>query len=141
MAQTFEKRSIALEAAERAVAVAIEEAENLGLHVTVAVCDESGILKAMCRMDGAGLISVQSAQDKAYTAAESGMATIKWYSRIKDEPALLHGLAASMDRMVIYGGGVPIKIDNVVVGAVGVGGGSHKQDDEVATKAAEAISN
>jgi uncharacterized protein GlcG (DUF336 family) len=140
MAQTFEKQSIGLEAAQKAAAVAVGEAAKLGLCVTVAVCDESGILKAMCRMDGAALITVQSAQDKAYTAAGFGLATIKWYPRIKDEPAVLNGLVPSIDRMIIYGGGVPIKVDNVVVGAVGVGGGSHKQDDEIATKAVEAIS-
>jgi uncharacterized protein GlcG (DUF336 family) len=140
MADTFEKKSIALESAERAIAVAVEEARKLGIRVTVAVCDESGVLKAFHRMDGAALITVQSAQDKAFTAAGMGMATIKWYPRIKDEPALLHGLTASIDRLVIYGGGVPIRVGDALVGAVGVGGGSHVQDDEIATKAAKSVS-
>jgi glc operon protein GlcG len=70
-----------------------------------------------------------------------GMSSIKWYSLIKDEPALLHGLVASIDRLVIYGGGVPIKVADEVVGAVGVGGGAHGQDDEIARKAVEALPN
>jgi uncharacterized protein GlcG (DUF336 family) len=139
MGLTFDKASIGLEAAERMITAAKQAAEEMGLKVSVAVCDESGVVKAMSRMDGAALITVQSAQDKAYTAAGFGVPTHKWYPRIKDEPALLHGLVGSIDRLVIYGGGVPIRIEDKVVGAIGVGGGSHHQDEEIASKAVSTV--
>ena len=135
-------RSIATEKGDDAqslVTEAIREARESGLVVTVAVCDESGVLKALSRMDGAALLTVASAQDKAYTAAGFGHASHKWYPMIKDDPALLHGIVGAIDRLVIFGGGVPIKVGGQVVGAIGVGGGTHNQDREIAEKAVKLV--
>lgn len=136
---TFEKRSIGIEASRRIIDAAFREAESIGVSVAVAVCDESGLLKAFARMDGAALMNVQSAQDKAYSAVGIGMATHKWYSRIKDDPALLHGVVGAIDRLVIFGGGIPIKVDGFLVGGVGAGGGTHVQDQQVAEAGVRAI--
>ena len=132
---TFEKRSITLEAAHRAIEGAFAEAARLGIPVAVCVVDESGVLKAFARADGSALVNNQSAQDKAYTAVGLGMPTHAWYPMIKDDPALLHGVPTGIDRVVIFGGGVPIKVDGFVAGAVGVGGGTHHQDRQVAEAA------
>ena len=58
----------------------------MGKPMSIAVCDEDGVLKAFRRMDGAALLSVQIAQDKAYTAISfGGMATHEWFDFIKND--------------------------------------------------------
>ena len=58
----------------------------------IAVTDESGDLKAFYRMDGAPKLSIQIAEDKAYTSASYGLPTHVWHDFIKDDPPLLHGI-------------------------------------------------
>jgi uncharacterized protein GlcG (DUF336 family) len=90
------------------------------------------VLKAFSRMDGAALLSVQIAQDKAYTAVGFGMPTDGWHEFIKDDPPLADGAVGGIDRLVIFGGGFPIKLGDQLIGAVGVSGGHYTQDMEVA---------
>jgi len=97
-----------------------------------AVVDEAGVLKAFSRMDGAALLSVQVAQDKAYTAAGFGLSTDGWHDFIKNDPPLAAGATAGIDRLVVFGGGYPIKVGDQVVGGIGVSGGHYSQDMEVA---------
>jgi uncharacterized protein GlcG (DUF336 family) len=82
-------------------------------------------------MDGAQLLAGELAQDKAYTVASFGMATHQWWEFIREEPSLLHGVPKT-DRLVIYGGGLPILAGDALVGAIGVAGGLPDQDREVA---------
>src|SRR4051794_41259885 len=96
--------------------------------MVIAVCDDGGVLKAFSRMDGAALLSVQVAQDKAYTAVGFGMPTHGWHDFIKDDPPLADGAPAGIDRLVIFGGGYPIQVDGQVVGAIGVSGGPYSED-------------
>ena len=77
-------------------------------------------------------MSVQIAQDKAYTAAGFGLSTDQWHDFIKNDPPLAAGAAAGISRLVIFGGGYPIKVGDQVVGAIGVSGGHYSQDMEVA---------
>jgi len=130
--QTFPKASISTEAAHEAIAAAEAKASEIGTPMVIAICDDGGVLKAFSRMDGAALLSVQVAQDKAYTAVGFGMPTHGWHGFIKDDPPLADGATAGIDRLVIFGGGYPISIDGQVVGAIGVSGGHYSQDQEVA---------
>jgi uncharacterized protein GlcG (DUF336 family) len=82
-------------------------------------------------MDGAPLLSVQIAQDKAYTTIGFGMATHEWFDFIKNDPPLLHGIIKT-DRLVVFGGGFPIKTDAGIIGGLGVSGGHWSEDMEVA---------
>ncbi len=107
----------------------------MGLAFVIAIVDESGVLKALSRMDGAALLSVQVAQDKAYTATGFGMPTDAWHDFIKDDPPLAAGATTGIDRLVVFGGGYPISIGGRVVGGVGVSGGHYSQDMEVAQAA------
>ena len=75
MTDVFEKASISTDLAHRVIAAAEAKATEIGVPMNIAVCDESGVLKAFSRMDGAALLSVQIAQDKAYTAIGFGMPT------------------------------------------------------------------
>ncbi len=139
MSDVFEKASVTSDLAHRLIAGAEAKASELGVPMVIAVCDESGVLKAFSRMDGAALLSVQIAQDKAYTAVGFGMPSDGWHDFIKDDPPLAAGAVGGIDRLVIFGGGYPIKIGDRIVGAIGVSGGHYTQDMEVAQAALAAV--
>ena len=135
MATSYEKRSISAEAAQRMVSGAATKAADLGVPMCIAICDESGQLKAFLRMDGAALLSIEVAQDKAYTAIGFGMPTHAWYDFIKQdglEGPLGKGAVGGIKRLVVFGGGYPIREGDAVIGGIGVSGGHYAQDMEVA---------
>lgn len=106
-------------------------AESIGVAVCLAVVDQAGTLLAFERMDGAATLSIQIAQDKAYTVTAFGLNTRDWYPLVDNEPALLHGIVKT-DRLVIFGGGVSVTVGGTPVGAIGVSGGTAEQDHEIA---------
>jgi uncharacterized protein GlcG (DUF336 family) len=140
MASVFEKKSVGIALARRMIAAGEEKAAAMGHAFVIAVVDESGVLKALSRMDGAPLLSVQVAQDKAYSAAGFGMPTHSWHDFIKDDPPLAAGATTGIDRLVVFGGGYPIVVDGHVVGGIGVSGGHYRQDMEVAEAALQPVS-
>ena len=135
---TITKKSIDIATAERAVDAAAKKASELGLKMCIAITDESGDLKAFRRMDGAPKLSIQIAEDKAYTAASFGLPTHVWYEFIKNDPPLLHGITHT-PRLIVFGGGFPIVLEGEVVGAIGISGGHYNQDMECARAALQAI--
>ena len=132
MSDFIQKQSISSDLAHRVVAAAEAKAKEMGHPFVIAVCDESGVLKAFSRMDGAALLSVQIAQDKAYTAVGFGLSTDAWHDFIKDDPPLATGAVGGIDRLVVFGGGYPIKSGDAIIGGVGVSGGHYTQDMEIA---------
>lgn len=132
MSDTYKTESISLALADRMVEAAIARASEIGQLSVVAILDEAGVLKAFRRMDGAPLLSIQVAQDKAYTAVGFGMATDAWYDFIKEDGPLALGAATGIDRLIVFGGGYPIVVGGVTVGAIGVSGGHYNQDMDVA---------
>ena len=128
---TFQKTTITIEAAQRMIAAAEAKAIEIKIPMCIAVVDCDGTLKSFSRMDGAALLSVQIAQDKAYTAISFGMATHEWYDFVKDDDPLLHGIIKT-DRLIVFGGGYPIKTDAGIIGGIGVSGGHYSNDMEVA---------
>ena len=138
MIETVSKKSIASASAAALIAAGEAAAKDIGVPMVIAIVDESGVLKTMSRMDGAALLSVEIAQDKAYTAAAFGIATHEWIEFVKNDPPLLHGIVKTA-RLVIFGGGYPIKVDGQLVGGIGVSGGHYEQDMKVATAALAAL--
>ena len=132
MAATFDRPSVTAELAKSMIEAAEAKASELGIPFVIAIVDDSGVLKAFSRMDGAPLISVQVAQDKAYTAVGFGLATDAWHDFVKDDPPLAMGAAPGIDRLIVFGGGYPIMVDDTAVGGIGVSGGHYSQDQEVA---------
>jgi uncharacterized protein GlcG (DUF336 family) len=139
MSNTFTKPSITTELAHKVVAAAEAKAKEMGHPFVIAVCDESGVLKAFSRMDGAALFSVQIAQDKAYTSVGFGLSTDGWHDFIKNDPPLAAGAVGGIDRLVVFGGGYPIKVGDTIVGAIGVSGGHYNQDMDVAQAGLAAV--
>ena len=100
--------TVRLAAAQRAVSAAIAEAERLSVDVCIAAADSAGRLMAFARMDRAPLLCTQLAQDKAYSVSSfGGLPTGEWWRLLESEPALLHGIVKT-DRLVVFGGGVPM---------------------------------
>ncbi|MCA9701513.1 MAG: heme-binding protein [Myxococcales bacterium] len=130
--KTFEKRSLQINAAKKIIKHAEAKAEELGMKIAITIVDESGVLKAFSRMDGAPLIAVGASRKKAVTAVGFGLSTgSAWYEFIKDDPILMHG-AQSFDDFTLLGGGLAIIVDGQIVGAVGVSGGHYSHDEQCA---------
>lgn len=132
------KPTITSQGAERLILAASTHADKIQVPMAIAVCDASGELTAFKRMDGVARIACGIAQDKAYTASAFGLATHEWHDMIKDDPPLLDGIVHT-PRLVIFGGGYPVKIDGQTIGAIGVSGGHYSQDMEVASAAISAV--
>ena len=116
------------------------KAEELGIKINAAIVDEGANLKAFIRMDEAALLSGEIAQNKAYTAAAFGKPTHEWYPMIKDNPALLHGIVHT-NRLIVFGGGIPLRYNGVIVGGIGVSGGTAEEDVLCAQAGLEVFEN
>jgi uncharacterized protein GlcG (DUF336 family) len=124
--------SLDLVDARRIIAAAERKAVEMGVPYNIAVADASGGLVAHIRMDGAWLGSVDIAINKAWTARAFDTST-EDLSQVTQSGQQGFGLNTTNDsRVVIFGGGIPIRRDGVVVGAVGASGGSVEQDVAVA---------
>jgi uncharacterized protein GlcG (DUF336 family) len=137
MADVVKKYSISSELAQRMVAEAVKKARELGVMENVAVLDDGGNLKAFSRMDGAPILSIEMAQNKAYTAL-FGVSTQEFFNFIQGDPSLLAGIP-TLSRVAAWGGGFPIKVNGEVVGAIGLSGAPTVQNDVDCAKAALAL--
>jgi len=129
------KSVVTLAAAEELVRRALAHGEKIGKTVAAAVVDDGGFLIAFGRMDAANPAAAKIAIDKAYTAAVSHIATHQWQQIMKDDEPLRIGAPSAVERLVVFGGGQPIKVDGKVVGAIGVSGGHWTGDTEIGTEA------
>jgi uncharacterized protein GlcG (DUF336 family) len=136
--ETFMTRpalSLDLADARRIIAAGERKAVEMGIPYNIAVADAGGGLVAHVRMDGAWLGSVDIAINKAWTARAFDVSTDD-LSHLAQSGQQGFGINTTNDsRVVIFGGGIPVKRDGVVIGAVGASGGSVKQDVEVAEAA------
>jgi uncharacterized protein GlcG (DUF336 family) len=131
---TFAKTSISSKLALEMIAKAEQKAAELNLKICVAIVDESGLLKAFSRMDGAPLLAIDIAKDKAWTAVSFGISTDAWHDFIKGDPPLLDGIT-KVPRLIVFGGGYPIQIGGEMVGGIGVSGGHYSHDMQCAQAA------
>ena len=122
------------EAALQLVRHAADAASAMGVPQVIAVVDEGCTLLAFLRMDGSRVLSVESAQRKAMTAAATGQRSGGMAADTEIKLAI-----ATDGRMTNLKGGAPIIVDGCVVGGIGVGSGTGDQDLEVAEKALAAM--
>lgn len=118
-----------LKMAQKAADAAMAKCITDGHKVSVAVVARSGSTKVLISGDGAGPHTVGSSTGKAFTAASMGRPTAKLAGLIKDKPGLA-GLRDMDARLVILGGGLPIKIGGNLVAGIGVGGAPGGHLDE-----------
>ena len=129
---------ISAEASVVALQAAVSRAMELGVRINVAVADSGGNLAGFLRMPGAFLQSIDIAIDKAYTAAGFGFSTKDWMKLIGHDEGMKLGFSAR-PRLVVFGGGLPIRADGALIGGIGVSGASEAQDEECARAALDAI--
>jgi uncharacterized protein GlcG (DUF336 family) len=134
VANVVKKNSISSELAQKMVDAVAAKAREIGVSENVAIMDDGGNLKAFGRMDGAPILAIEIAQNKAYTAL-FGFATDDLFNSIKGDPSLLAGMP-TLPRMAAWGGGFPIKVDGEIVGAIGVSGAPEVQNDIDCARAA-----
>jgi uncharacterized protein GlcG (DUF336 family) len=138
MSNSLSRLSISQSASDKLIEAATTKAQEMGLPVAIAIVDESGTLKAFRRMDGAPILAVEIATNKAYTAVSFGIPTHGWFDFIKNDPPLLHGIVHT-PRLVVFGGGYPIAEQGQTIGGIGVSGGHYEQDMAVAEAALAAL--
>jgi uncharacterized protein GlcG (DUF336 family) len=128
-----------LQDAQKVIAAGERKAREIGQPMNIAVVDEGANLVAFARMDGAWLGSIDISMNKAFTSRAFDITT-KDLSKFAQPGADFYGIHVSNGgRIMIFAGGVPLKRDGKVVGAVGVSGGSGEQDQAVAEAAAKAL--
>lgn len=138
---TRQASSLDLADARKIIAAGERKAIEMGIPCNIAVADAGGGLVAHVRMDGAWLGSVDIAINKAWTARAFDMSTDD-IAHITQSGQQGFGLnTTNGSRVVIFGGGIPIKREGVVIGAVGASGGSVEQDVAVARAAAAGFSS
>jgi len=131
--------NVSLEAARKVIRAGQEKAKEIGQPMNIAVVDAGANLVAFERMEDAWLGSIDIAINKAFTARAFDIETkaLGENSQSGDQFFGIH--ASNHGRVMIFAGGVPLKNGGQVVGAVGVSGGSGKQDQAVAEAAARAF--
>ncbi len=131
--------SVTLADAKRMIEGGEKKAAEIGQPMNIAVADAGGNIVAHVRMDGAWIGSIDISQKKAYTSRAFDIAT-KDLAEHSQSGKQFFGIHASNNgKIMIFAGGVPLKKDGQVVGAVGVSGGSGEQDHAVAEAAAAAF--
>jgi uncharacterized protein GlcG (DUF336 family) len=137
MPKTFE--TLSLQDAKRMLAAGEAKADQIGLPYNIAVVDAAGHLLAFSRQDGALIASIDLAIHKAFTARACDMSTGD-LAELAQPGKPLYGIQYSnTGKIVIFGGGLPIRRKGVVIGAIGTSAGTVEQDIAVAEAAAGAI--
>lgn len=130
---------VSLADARRVIAAAEKKSQETGQPMNIAVADEGGNIVAHVRMDGAWLGSIDISQKKAYTARAFDIST-KDLAAHSQSGGQFFGIHASNNgKIMIFAGGIPLKKNGKVVGAIGVSGGSGDQDHAVAEAGAAAF--
>ena len=128
------ERNLSLELANQIAAAAVAACQAGGYAVTATVVDRAGGVRAVQRADSAGAHTLGASERKAWTSASARNATLAMMEGAQKNPAganLVH-----MPGFLLLGGGVPIKVGNDVIGAVGVGGAPGGHLDEQCAVAA-----
>lgn len=130
MQLTIEKKFMTYELASRLIQAAIEHAKTLDISICVAIVDPTGHLIAFSKMDDCCLIGIGTSQGKAYTAARSGLNTREFLAYLNENEVCLSSLQD--EKLVLIAGGIPIVHQEILIGGIGIGGGTGKQDEQCA---------
>ncbi len=112
--------------ANEVVTGAIAACTKMGYPITAAIVDVDGVTQVLVRGDGAGIHTIQAAQDKAFTAVTYNSVTSAIADRLKT-----NGVAIKEPHLIAGAGGLPLRIGTELVGALGVSG-SPGQDERSA---------
>jgi uncharacterized protein GlcG (DUF336 family) len=129
------KKQLTTQAARVIAEAAAAEAERQNLRMSIAIVDDGGYLLYFVRMsEMVAPASAEVALAKARSAALFKRATLSWEEAAKDRAVIMR-----IPNVVPLGGGVPLIVDGVGVGAIGVSGAPSGKDDEIARAGAQLI--
>jgi uncharacterized protein GlcG (DUF336 family) len=120
------EKNISLTMAQTIANAALAQCQGMGFKVSVTVVDRAGLALVMLRGDGAGLHTPEGSDRKAFTARTFSRPSAEFAKRMLDDPASVG--SRSYTRVLALGGGLPIKVGDDVIGAVGVSGSPGKDD-------------
>ena len=129
--------NLSLEKARKIIRAGEKKAKEMNLSAVFAVVNSEGNLIIEERMDNAILVSVEVAYKKAYTAAALKLNT-QDLTALVQPGAMFYGLQSD-PKYIVFGGGMLLKVDGKIVGAVGVSGGSAQEDMEIAKACVKAF--
>lgn len=132
-AQVLQERNMPLVAAHEIARGAVEACAAKGSNVAAAVVDRAGVVRALLRADRAGPHTADSARAKAYTSASLRNATAAVAEAVEKNPAQRN--LGQIPGFLLLGGGLPVRVGDEVIGAVGVGGAPNGQLDEECARA------
>ena len=122
---------ITLDSAKRLIEKIEQEALIRNKPSVIAVCSPDGNPVAVHVMDGSFLVSFDMAVKKAYTSVAVKMSTME-LSRLTQPGQTFYGLGKMSDNIVIFGGGVPLKVGDTIIGGLGISGGTGEEDNSLA---------
>jgi uncharacterized protein GlcG (DUF336 family) len=121
------QKNITLALAQTVANAAIAQCRSMGYRISVTVVDREGLPIVMMRDDGAGLNTPEGSDRKAYTARAFSQPSAAFVKRLQDRPETVG--SRHYTRVLALAGGLPIKVGDEIVGAVGVSGTPGKDDD------------
>jgi uncharacterized protein GlcG (DUF336 family) len=126
------EKNMTLALANQLAAAAVSACQANGYAVTATVVDRAGGIRAMHRADNAGPHTLAASERKAYTSASAKNATTAMMENAQKNPGAAN--LVNIPGFLLLGGGMPVKVGNEVIGAIGVGGapGGHLDDQCVA---------
>lgn len=133
----FQVDKISYQESLRLVQSAVAESEKISKHIAICVTGPEGELLAFLRMDRANPASALIAQNKAYTAARDTKSTRemgKFMTEMVRPPAYWGDLGITG-----FGGGVPVVVNGIVIGGIGISGLSEEEDERIARAAIHAV--
>jgi uncharacterized protein GlcG (DUF336 family) len=139
MSRIFRQSSLSVRSAARIAQRCVEKCEQLGFAVAATVVDRSGVVLAQVRANGAGPATLDGSRRKAYTSVNMGMSSLD-VLRLIDGDRTLRALR-EIDGFLPLQGGVPVVVDDELIGAVGVGGASGEIDERCAIEARDEVMN
>jgi cob(I)alamin adenosyltransferase len=128
--QTMDR--VTLDIAKKLIEKTESYATSVGKKAVIAVCGPEGNPIAVHAMDGAYLVSFDVAVKKAYTAVSVKMSTMELSKLVQPGGMFASLEVIEKDRMVFFGGGVPIFVGDKMVGGLGISGGTGEEDDDIA---------
>ena len=130
---------ITLDDARRLISAAEKKAREIGQPMNIAVVDAGANLVSHVRMDGAWLGSIDISINKAFTARAFDVSTAELAANSQPGQPFFGIHVSNHGRVMIFAGGIPLRRDGSIIGAIGVSGGSGTQDDAVARVGASAL--
>lgn len=128
------ERNMSLDLASQIAAASVAACQTDGYAVTATVVDRAGSVRAVHRADNAGPHTIDAAQAKAFTSASAKNNTLAMMEGAQKNPAAAN--LVHIPGFLLLGGGVPVKVGNEVIGAIGVGGAPGGHLDEQCAVAA-----